>query len=423
MREEKVASIDDVRRQNTHRIVSTLRLHGSLSRTELAHETRLSPSTVTMITSELLERGIVIAARKHPSKGTIPSRRGRPRVALSLAPGAYTIGLVEITLHRVSVTIADYTGNRLITRETSVDVGSVAPDDWPGFLADRLDEATADLDRASRAPMIRLAIGLEGMTDAQGRSIYWSPLTPYRNIPLAGPLEARLGVSVSVDNEAALIATALQRRFPQRYSQSLASVLLGYGVGMGLILDGEGFNGAVSSAAEFGHMCHEFGGALCRCGRRGCVEAYAGEYAVLRAASGRPPQSLPGNYVNHDVMEKLADTARQSDGPERAAFARAGLAIGTALRNLFALIDPVPVAFVSFARNHFDLLEPTLREALGRRGVGLSHADIAIDWYDDAAQLFAEGLQSSALQRVDLAVSRIGTGHAHRLTDTLETIR
>src|SRR5690606_11074222 len=101
--------------------------------------------------------------------------------------------------------------------------------------------------------------------------------------------------------------------------------------------------GTRSSGGEFGHMIHIPGGDLCRCGRHGCIEAYAGNYAIWRNARGlHERDGFVAHIEDHDMLE-LAETARAHDGPERAAYRTAGEAIGTGLGSLFALIDPAPV--------------------------------------------------------------------------------
>ena len=80
---------------------------------------------------------------------------------------------------------------------------------------------------------------------------------------------------------------------PERYRNDFIAILLSHGIGMGMVLRGELFTGTQSSGGEFGHMIHRPGGALCRCGRRGCIEAYAGNYAIWRNAQGMPEDSPP----------------------------------------------------------------------------------------------------------------------------------
>src|SRR6185295_10353909 len=143
-----------------------------------------------------------------------------------------------------------------------------------------------------------------------------------------------------------MIALALRSHDPERYRNDFIAILLSHGIGMGLVLRGELFIGTQSSGGEFGHMIHRPDGARCRCGRRGCVEAYAGNYAIWRSAHLQGEDEEPVADVSDADILALAAQARAGEGPERRAFAKAGEAIGFGLGSLFALIDPAPVAFV-----------------------------------------------------------------------------
>ena len=158
-----------------------------------------------------------------------------------------------------------------------------------------------------------------------------------------------------------MIALALRSHDPERYRNDFIAILLSHGIGMGMVLRGELFTGTQSSGGEFGHMIHRPGGALCRCGRRGCIEAYAGNYAIWRNAQGMPEDSPPVADISDADIAALADRARRDDGPEREAFRKAGEALGFGLGSLFALIDPAPVAMVGHGALAFDLLEPSIR--------------------------------------------------------------
>ncbi|MCB8829086.1 ROK family protein, partial [Escherichia coli] len=112
-------------------------------------------------------------------------------------------------------------------------------------------------------------------------------------------------------------------------------------------------------------------GALCRCGRHGCIEAYASDYAILRRTAGEDEQAQPAQDVDAASFNAVADRARSRDGAERAAFRKAGQAIGSGLRSLFSLIDPVPIALVGPGAGVFDLIEADLREIVsGTTGWG-----------------------------------------------------
>lgn len=102
-------------------------------------------------------------------------------------------------------------------------------------------------------------------------------------------LEQRLDRPVRVVNDVTAAARGEHRLGAGRGAQQLLVVFVGTGVGAGLILNGEPYEGAFGGAGEFGHTVVHTGGAVCPCGRRGCVEAYAGrramEHAVDRAVA------------------------------------------------------------------------------------------------------------------------------------------
>src|SRR5690606_10640563 len=116
-------------------------------------------------------------------------------------------------------------------------------------------------------------------------------------------------VPVAVANDCKLIARALHASEPDYFGDSFAAVLLSHGIGMGLFVNGNLVGGIGSSATEFGHMTFQPGGARCRCGRRGCIEAYAGDYGIWRAAHGFDPQSQPVEDLDAATMRELADRA------------------------------------------------------------------------------------------------------------------
>lgn len=104
-------------------------------------------------------------------------------------------------------------------------------------------------------------------------------------VPIAERLEQRLGVRVVAENDATAGVVGEWAAGAGRGSSFLLGVWLGTGVGGGLVLDGRPFRGAFGGAGEFGHLCVRQGGALCGCGRRGCVEAYAGRASMERAVA------------------------------------------------------------------------------------------------------------------------------------------
>lgn len=394
--------LDDLRRRNRALVIAAMRRHDHLSRTGLAATTGLSHSTISSIAADLMQEGVIAETTANDAA----TRRGRPQVAMALRPAAASVAAGVLSLNSLTIAVLDYKGDILTAGHRRIETLALSANtlatEVSSFMTNQIANAGAD----SRVRRITLAV--QGTTDAGGRILRWSPITPNEDLPLADHLEKTLNIPTTIQNDCNMMAEALRwRPGPHQHSDVIA-ILLAHGIGMGMISKGELFTGTRSSGAEFGHMNHIPGGASCRCGKRGCVEAYSGSYAIWRRANGLDDSEPPAADISPHEINALAIRARNGDMSAQAAFAEAGQAVGYALGNLFALIDPAPVVFVGSGTQAFDLIEPHLREALsrtagGEHGAGLVYETIANDepliqaggamlalrWVDD--EIFAPG--------------------------------
>ncbi|RVB87466.1 ROK family protein, partial [Mesorhizobium sp. M7A.F.Ca.AU.002.04.1.1] len=310
---------DDLRRRNRAMVIAAVRRAGQPSRTEIAATTSLSHSTISAISSDLIVEGILTESK--PSEaGSL--KRGRPQVGLSLNPEAAAVMTVVLSLNFLSVAVIDYAGQVISEEQRRLDTLTMSRDSLIGectaIVRRRLEDP--DLDVRSIA---RIALAVQGITDTRARAMLWSPITPHTDIAFADIFEDEFGIPAIMENDCNMMAVALRWRDPDRYRDDFIAILLSHGIGMGLVLKGELFTGTHSSGGEFGHMIHRPNGALCRCGRRGCVEAYAGNYAIWRNARQMGEDAEPVADVSDADMRALAAAARERDGPEREAYRKA----------------------------------------------------------------------------------------------------
>lgn len=148
----------------------------------------------------------------------------------------------------------------------------------------------ADVDGATIAAM---GIGTPGIV--RGGTVGNSSNVPGFDVrfDLAAELSSRLGFAVRVANDVTAAAVGEYALGAGRGARDLLAVFMGTGVGGGLVLGGVPYEGSAGGAGELGHLVVRQGGAVCPCGRRGCVEAYAGRRAMeqaveLAVAAGRP---------------------------------------------------------------------------------------------------------------------------------------
>ncbi len=406
---------DDLRRQNKRRILAALRVQRALARTELAAATGLSASTVSAATSELIATGHLVEADLTPAPDDDTARsaggRGRPRVALSRRPGAASVAALTITVNAIQVDLVDFAGDTICTRSEPSLTGSFAQSDFASRIVSLVERAV-DAAPTGTGPLSSAAVAVQGVVDAGGEVLHWSPMSPHRNVGLAAELSRMLGAEVRLANDADMIAAALHHDEPERFGGDFAAILLSYGVGMGMFLGGTLFHGARTSAAEIGHVPFEAGGALCRCGRFGCVEAYASEYGIWRAATGADPRVMPTDPPDRATMAGIAARAAAGDTRAIEAYRTAGRALGQAVLTLYTVFDPMTVAFVGSGALAFDLWEPVVREALCGPSTGLPYEGSLFYGYSENIGLMSRGTVITALSNLDrtIDVDRLQSG-------------
>jgi len=305
--------------------VAVLRLIGAagpIARTHIAKQLGLSPATVTSLTRELLDSGIVRVADHAPSSG------GRPAVLLELVGSAATaLGVKVAPDHLVGVRV-DLDAQVLERFELRFD--ATAADS-----VDRLGDALADWigPAGSQPPLLGIGLGLPGVVDARHGRVS-APMLGWHELALGDLLQERLGVPVLVDNDVNTLAVSERLYGRGRDVEHFITVTIGRGVGLGIVAGGDIYRGFRGGAGEFGHTTGADDGPLCSCGKRGCLEALVADPAlVARARRARLLTSSQG-------IEKLLALADGGSAKAHAIFAEAGSTLGRAVGDLANVLGP-----------------------------------------------------------------------------------
>jgi len=221
-----------------------------------------------------------------------------------------------------------------------------------------------------------------------------SPFLRWRNVPIRSLLETELERPVAVDNDVNALAVAEMLFGLGQSARAFAVVTVGRGIGSGLVLDGQVYRGWRGGAGEFGHTVAEAGGRLCECGKRGCLEAYASETALVRQVAERFPEVLAASAGSEGVERVLA-AVRAGHPGVRQLLAEAGRRLGVALANLVNLFNPEFLVIggegVRLGEDYFRPMEEALRENVFD-GLGEGLAVHIQPWGDEAWARGAAGL-------------------------------
>jgi predicted NBD/HSP70 family sugar kinase len=404
MREK--ADIDLVRRHNRHVVLEALRLHGPMPRVKLGRLTGLSPASITSISTQLLAEKAMLEMEAETERD--PNRRGRPTVLLGLNPEAAFVVAIKISIGVLEFALADFSGKIIARKTCLVDTYLMAPDAFGVVMVQAVRDFLAE-NNLSPAAIARMGIAAQGVADSRLGVIAWSPAFKTRYVPVVAPIETELGIACALANDANMIAEGLMARDRYNYTGTAAVVYMGYGVGMGLVIDGAVYHGSTGAAAEFGHMNHVPGGAACRCGRAGCLEAYASDYGILRSAQNQPDISPPpSSSVNPAIMRELENSARAGDANAIAAYQKAGRAIGFGLARLIALLNPDRIVLSGPGTRALDLVEPALRAAIEEGVVAELRHRVKIETVPIDTDMIVAGTIDAALRHLDSQIFATG---------------
>lgn len=326
------ASVRDVRRANQSILLRRLFFDGPVSRQELVGETGLSSGTVTNVIAALIAQGLVIEAGREDSEG------GRPRVLLQVAPERGVVIGVEVGETHVRVEAFDFRLTKIATADRAVGDDDRNPQWVVETVASGLAEVLAAI-ATDESAVLGIGIGISGIVDQGPNPLVHAPTLGWEDVPLAAMLRSRLEMPVIVDNGAKTLGQAEMWFGAGRGLRHAAVALLGTGVGAAIFTDGHLYRGSHSSAGEWGHTPIVVAGRECRCGSRGCLEAYVGGLALAeRWAAARGGAAWNAG----DQEAAIQDLAASLEGNQRAKefIAEVCEELGAGLASLVNLFNP-----------------------------------------------------------------------------------
>lgn len=385
----KKASVRDVRRSNRALLLRRLLFAGETSRSDLGASTGLSAATVTSVVTELIEEGTV------RETGFLDSDGGRRRVLLHLDPQAGFVLGADVSETHVSTALFDLTLSRVGSRATPFVGRNIAPSQVGEIVARHVGELLGEA-AVDPESVLGLGLGVPGVVEnpATPAAVVHADVIGWSTARFDW-LEAKLGISVLVDNGAKTTTQAESWFGSARGAEHAIVALVGDGAGAGIITNGRLYRGASSGAGEWGHTKISLSGYPCRCGSSGCVEAIVGASAVLRSWRGRD------EFVGRepDGVDALISAQRAGSPEAVRAVGEAVEHLGLALANLVNLYNPEKIIVggwfgdllvrdhpedLSAAVRRFSLKQPgeqavVERSQLGLGAVTLGAATLPVD--------------------------------------------
>lgn len=340
MADQRGRNVRDVRRSNTSLLLRHLYFTPKASRLELSRATGLSAASVSSVIAELIDAGVVVET------GAVESEGGRPRILLEVAASRFQVIGVDVGETRVRVERLDLALNELARAEIPMTPGHYEPRDVIAGIAAGLKTVGVP-DSGGGAELLGVGIGVPGIVVGPPESVVHCQTIGWDAVPLEALLREVTDLPLFIDNGANTLGQAEMWFGAGRGARDTLFLLIGSGIGASVMVDGVAYRGSSTSAGEWGHVTTAIGGRQCRCGARGCLEAYIGaESVIARYGEVAGDASDLADAVDEEsaLLRILAAAGQHPSSPRgvaaRAVLDETALHLGVSIGNLINLFNP-----------------------------------------------------------------------------------
>ena len=341
---------------------------------DLGKELNFSVPTVTKMVGELIEDGIVMDFGKMETPGG-----RRPNIYGLNQSSGYFIG-VDISQKRVHIGLINFKGD-LIDEQMDISFEEAHPHE----RFERLCEIIEDFMSHTVVPrdkILSIGINISGRVNPQTGHSY--SFFYFDERPLTEMFDEKLGLDVSIDNDSRAMAYGEYIKGRVQAEKNIIYVNVGWGLGLGIIVNGQLYYGKSGFSGEFGHITAFENEILCHCGKKGCLETEASGSALYRKFLEKlhngQSSLLTQQKENEDeiTLNDIIDVALQEDILAIELIEEVGNTLGKHVAGLINLFNPELVIIGGTLANAGDYLILPLRSAIKKYSLNLVNKDSSI---------------------------------------------
>ena len=364
-RRARKATREQTRRHNSRLVLKTIYDQGQVSRADIARLTQLTRTTVSSVVADLVEQGLVEEAGYGPSEG------GKPPILLRVINDSRLMVGIDLASGEFRGAIVNLRG--AIKRRVSLPLRGLDGEAALALVYELIDDLVA----GNGSSLLGIGIGTPGLMDPVNGVVRQAVNLDWQDLPLRSLLRERYDLPVYVVNDCQMAAMAEHTFGEHPATDNLVVVKIEHGIGAGIILNGRLFHGDTFGAGEIGHVTVVENGAVCRCGKVGCLETVASVRSIVhqtRAIVRRDPHSLLHQYVTgpEEVsMEVICRAAQAGDKAVGQVIEQAGRCLGTVIAHIVGVLSVRRVLIAGSITCLGPLLLDVVRDEMGRRLLAL----------------------------------------------------
>lgn len=372
-------------------IIKHLYYKKSLSLTDLSKLTQKSLPLVTAVVNGLINEGYII------EEGFAPSTGGR-RAAMFLINPNLRKYIVAIAMDQLTSRLTIYDLSRkMITPIQTLEFDLSSKECNIGDLVNFIN-SSIDQSKISRTDILGVGIGMPGFVNAD-EGINHSFLKVDEGTTLRRYLSSEINLPVHVDNDSSLIALA-ELNFGEAVDLNDVMVVnIGWGTGLGIIVNGKLYRGSGGNAGEFSHIPLSDSDNLCSCGRRGCLEVDTSLLVMVKCAEEAIAAGADSSMKKYfeDKSKHPADhflqAVSEQDPVAISVLAKAIFQLGKGVATLIHLLNPECIVLSGRGAKAGKMLLPPIQQAIHEFCIPriAEQTEIKLSALTDEAELLAAG--------------------------------
>lgn len=331
--QSRVINASVARTMNECVVMSVIKRYTALSGVEISEKLRIDPSTTSRILRGLAEKGLIVKE----GVGVVGRKGGRRPILWRINPDGIAFLGIDLEASFIRCVLVNLTGEILLRRVIATP-DEPDPETVLRLLVELIQSVLAE-SPIDKELVTGIGVSVPGQVNSDlGTSVFAITFKNWRNVPIAARIEERFGIPVRVDHD--IRAMTFGERWFGAASDLADFICVGLrvGIGLGLVANGKVYRGGSQFAGDMGHVPIDPSGPVCRCGRRGCLEAMAGEAAIAQKLQAQWGREFG---VQHSVsINDLHLALKEGDPAAVDVVWQSGGLVGQALAYLVNLLDP-----------------------------------------------------------------------------------
>lgn len=383
-------SFELIKNLNTACILEKIRVEKMISRAEIARGTGLTPATVSNITAELIDLGLIEETERGESNG------GRKPVLISIKKDTCYFGAVYLSSDKITASIADIDAQILSEVSAPIDRSAADPVDIAkiaGQLLTRAKEQTG-----TGRSLAGVGVCTHGLVNSDEGMMVFAPNLGWSHVKIGDMLNRITGLPVFVENDVRAMALAESWCGLAQGVADYVYLYIGPGIGGSIVNSNKLFKGQGTFAGEFGHTTIEPDGPLCSCGNKGCLQSLASETAILERYRQRKAKQMITPHVSNFC--ELLQSVKAGDSDAREELFKSIRYIGIEVGNIINALSPRLIVINGRITDLSDIFMPVLTEEIEKRSLQYAEKEAKIVFSQLGDEAAIKGAATCAIRKL-----------------------